>query len=101
MLSKEQIKKILIKNNDILKKKYRLIRIGLFGSYALSMQTEDSDIDLIVELKRGVGLIQFVRLQEELSYLLWNKKTDLVTESALKPLIKEKILSEVEWVEGY
>jgi len=34
-------------------KKFEVMRIGLFGSYAMNKQTDKSDIDILVEFEKG------------------------------------------------
>jgi len=94
---KEEIKKILTENKDLLKS-YRVKRIGLFGSYVKGQQREDSDIDVLVEVE-GLSLLDFVGLELRLSEI-FGKKVDLVSIKALKPYIKPYILKEVEYLEG-
>lgn len=53
----------------------------------------DSDVDLLVEFSRPIGLFEFVRLQRELSQILGHR-VDLVTPAALKPQLRDRILGE-------
>ncbi|MCF6093281.1 nucleotidyltransferase family protein [Microaerobacter geothermalis] len=69
--------------------------MGVFGSYARNEQTDNSDIDILVEFSRPVGF-EFFDLKDYLESL-FNKPIDLVTVKALKPYIKEEILSEVQF----
>lgn len=57
--------------------------IGLFGSYARGENKADSDIDILVNLKSKITLLQLVKIERELSELL-GIKVDLLTEGALK-----------------
>lgn len=50
-LSHTEIMDILKNDKPFLRKEFGVINIGLFGSYAKGNQKEDSDIDLLVELK--------------------------------------------------
>ena len=50
-MTKEDIKKILSENKEILKR-YKVKSIALFGSYARNEQSEDSDIDFLVEFEQ-------------------------------------------------
>ena len=64
-------------------------RISVFGSYARGEETADSDIDLLIALKRPenrpvLGLIQFIKLEQELERKL-GRDVDLVTEDGLNP----------------
>jgi uncharacterized protein len=52
-----------------------------------------SDVDILVEFNRLVGLFEFVRLKMLLEELL-NRKVDLVTPDALHPALRDRILSE-------
>ena len=52
-----------------------------------------SDVDILVEFNRPIGLFAFLDLKEELEDLL-QRRVDLVTADALKPQMREKVLSE-------
>ncbi len=93
----EDVQKILRVHGKELSEKYGVKRIGIFGSYSRNEQRMDSDVDILVEFERPVGLITFVRLQEYLERLL-GVKVDLVTKGALKKRLKERILKEVKYV---
>ena len=93
----EDIQKILRAHRKELREKYGVRRIGVFGSYSRGEQRIDSDVDVLVEFERPVGLMTFVRLQEYLEELL-GIKVDLVTRGALKRRIRERILKEVKYV---
>jgi len=98
-MDKGEIKEILAADMAYLSREYGVERIGLFGSYVRNEQRSDSDIDLLVEFdsNRTIGLFRFVHLKNYLSDLL-GAKVDLVTPAALKPVIGERILSEVIFV---
>lgn len=51
MRSAEEILSILDHRKPELERRFGVRRIGLYGSYAQGRQTEQSDIDLVVELK--------------------------------------------------
>ena len=76
---------------------YGVNRVGLFGSYVREQQRKKSDIDILVSFSRDIDLFDFLDLREYLENRL-NQKVDLVMESALKPAIGKRILSEVEYV---
>jgi predicted nucleotidyltransferase len=61
-------------------------RLRLFGSHARDQARADSDIDLIADFSRPLGLRQFT-LQDEVSARL-GQKVELVTERALAPDIR-------------
>ena len=73
-----------------LQQEYAVKSIGLFGSFATGHYTDSSDVDIMVEFKRPVG-VEFI----DLSYLLekeLNRKVDVVSFKG----IKEKYLKEIE-----
>jgi len=95
MFDKTVLEARLREYKPILKDRYSVKKIGIFGSYVRNEQKEDSDIDIIVEFSGPVGF-QFIDLKLYLEEIL-NSKVDLVTPNALKPQIKEQILREVSY----
>lgn len=77
--------------------RYPVKKIGVFGSVARDEQTEESDIDLLVEFYKPVGFVTFMRLEHFLSERL-GRPVDLVTTDSLKPVIRQDVLSEVIYV---
>lgn len=70
-----------------------LMNPRVFGSVARGDEAEDSDVDLLVDVAPGVGLIGLARAQRELEELL-GVRVDLVPASDLKPGVAESVLSE-------
>lgn len=85
------IQEILASEKQSLAVKYGVSKIGVFGSFVFGDFTKKSDIDLLVEFSRSVGLFQFLDLQEYLSDKL-GRKVDLVPKDSLKKYIKKDIL---------
>ncbi|MGV8127650.1 MAG: nucleotidyltransferase family protein [Methanothrix sp.] len=92
-----EIQEILRQKKPILRERFKVKEIGIFGSFVRGEEKDTSDLDILVELERPVGLIKFVGLRNYLSDEL-GEKVDLVTKSALKPRIKKNILSEVVYI---
>jgi uncharacterized protein len=67
--------------------------LAVFGSMSRGEATPQSDIDLLVEFSRPVGLLAFIRLRRRLADIL-GRRVDLVTPRALRPAWRERILSE-------
>jgi predicted nucleotidyltransferase len=68
-------------------------RVRLFGSYARDEARPDSDIDLIVEITKPLGLDYF-RIEDELSKKL-GAKVEMTTDGALRNrVIRRHALSE-------
>ena len=87
----EEIKRILMEHKSEIREKYGVVIVGVFGSYARGEQKETSDVDIIVELERPIGL-RFFELYDYLENIL-GTKVDVLTLSALKqkPLLWEKV----------
>ena len=93
MDTKEGIKETLKRCKPILREKFKVKEIGIFGSYVRGEESEESDVDILVEFAEPIGW-EFIDLVEYLEEIL-GRKVDLVTVRALKPQIKDKILKEV------
>ena len=96
-MGKKEIIKIIRNNKPEMESHYGVQRLGLFGSYVGEKQRKKSDIDILVTFKRDIDLFDFLDLRKYLEDQL-HVKVDLVMESALKPAIGKRILSEVEYV---
>ena len=87
----------LKENKDLLKERFNVKEIGIFGSFVRGEQKETSDLDILVEFEGRVSLFEMVRLERFLSELL-GEKVDLVMKNSLKPRIGKHILREVVYV---
>jgi len=78
---------------------YGITEIGIFGSYVKGLETSQSDIDILIDIKRPatIGLLELIEIENELSEEL-NTKVDLVIKSDLKPAIGKQILKEVQYI---
>jgi len=77
-----------------IKEKYSVSYLGIFGSYVRGEQTNNSDLDVLVEFNETPGLLKYIELEYYLSDLL-GVKVDLVTRTGLKPIVGKHILNEV------
>ena len=91
-LSRHKVLSILAEQRSLLDQ-YGVRSISLFGSVARNEATDESDIDLLVEFAKPIGLFQFVALKRRLEELL-GRAVDLATRSSLKPQLRERILKE-------
>ncbi len=80
----------------MLKKKYHLKSIGVFGSFSRQAQTAKSDVDVLVEFAKPVGF-EFIDLADELEELL-NHKVDLVSRNAIKPRLLKSVEEDLIYV---
>jgi len=95
MMTKNEILSKLKELKPYLAKKYAVKEIGLFGSFADESATENSDIDLLVELYQPTGW-RFFSLEIYLEEI-FGRKIDLVTKNALRERMKESILNQVNY----
>jgi len=72
---------------------YGLRNPRLFGSVARGEEGPDSDLDLLVDVPEGVGLVTLGRCQAELEVLLGGA-VDLVSAGDLKPGVVAEVLAE-------
>lgn len=96
-MGKREIIKIIRNSKPEMESRYGVKRLGLFGSYVREKQRKKSDIDILVTFNRDIDLFDFLDLRDYLESQL-RIKVDLVMESALKPAIGKRIMSEVEYV---
>jgi len=68
--------------------------VGLVGSMARGEATADSDIDLIVRFTKPQTLIEMIMLEQQLEAAL-RRDVDLLTEAALSPYLRERMLDEL------
>ena len=95
MLTKDQILSKLKELKPSLYSEYAVKEIGIFGSYAAGNPSDDSDIDIIIELDRPIGWKYFaLELYLEKTF---GRKIDLVTKNALKDQIKDNILNQINY----
>lgn len=92
-----EIKKKLKDSDKILKEKFSIKKIGIFGSYARGEQKKRSDVDILVEFFEEPSMFGFIRAERYLTNLL-GCKVDLVMKDSLKPAIGKHILEEVTYV---
>ena len=69
--------------------------LAVFGSVARGEDTPESDIDLLVKLKKPIGLWDFIRLEDDFVEV-FGRKVDLATEESLHPLIKQNVLKDLK-----
>ena len=76
--------------------KYGLKSMAVFGSATRDDFRPDSDVDIMVELERPIG-IEFVSLADELESIV-ERKVDLVTRGSIKERYMPYILPDLKYV---
>ncbi|MBU4232121.1 MAG: nucleotidyltransferase family protein [Desulfobacterales bacterium] len=67
--------------------------VRLFGSVARGETTATSDLDLLIDMEPGRSLLDIVAIKQDLEELL-GCKVDVVTEAAISPYLRDKVLHE-------
>lgn len=93
-MSKEKVAELLREKYPYLVSEYGVRRIGLFGSYAKGTPSETSDVDVVVEFARPIGL-RFVEFAEYLESLL-GKRVDVLTPAGVQGIRIARIAEEIE-----
>lgn len=97
MISKEEILRILEQLKEEMVDKYKIERIGLFGSFIKGGQKENSDIDILVEFGKEADLFDFLGLSLFLEEAL-KQKVDVVSKASLREELRETVLKEVAYL---
>lgn len=97
MKNLKQMENKLEELKPFLRERFKVKKIGIFGSYRRGKQRKGSDLDILVEFEEEPSLFKFLELEEHLSKIL-KRKVDLVMKSALKPYIGKHILREVIYI---
>lgn len=74
-------------------RRYGARNVRVFGSVARGEARADSDIDLLVDMEPGRSLLDLAGLVVDLRDML-GRKVDVVTESGLYWLLRQRILAE-------
>ena len=88
----ESIQEIKEKITPILQR-YGIKKAAIFGSLAKGKAKISSDVDILVEIKGDMSLLDFIGIKIELEEAL-KMRVDLVEYDTIKPIIKERILAE-------
>ncbi len=74
-------------------KKFGIHSLSIFGSVARDQAHKNSDVDILVDFEKPIGLFEFARLKIYLEEIL-ERPVDLVTPEALRQEMREEILQE-------
>ena len=99
MIQRQEVLNYLSTNKEMFYKQFNIIKIGIFGSYARNEQTENSDIDIIIEMPRGTeDIFEKKQLLKDMLKTQFHREVDICRERAIKPLFKEMILKDTIYV---
>jgi predicted nucleotidyltransferase len=91
------IKKIIRDHKALLRDRYNINRIGVFGSYTRGDTHSGSDVDVLVEFSEPISLIQLVSLENYLTDIV-GLKVDVVPKDDIRKELKDTILKDAVFV---
>ena len=98
-MKKADILLYLSEHKDEFYTKFNITKVALFGSYARDEATEDSDIDIMIEIEKETQNIHDKKEAfRDLIESALQKKVDIAREKYLKPLAKEAIEKDICYV---
>jgi predicted nucleotidyltransferase len=74
-------------------KQHGIKKAAIFGSFVKGEVKSSSDVDVLVEIKSDMSLLDYIGIKLELEEAL-KMRVDLVEYDTIKPIIKERILAE-------
>jgi predicted nucleotidyltransferase len=76
-------------------RRHGVVYAGLFGSQARDEATPESDVDVLVRFGDRRSLIDLVRIERRIEEVI-GVSVDLVTENALSPHLRDRVLEDLE-----
>ncbi|HAX61712.1 MAG TPA: nucleotidyltransferase [Elusimicrobia bacterium] len=93
----KEIKDIIQTHKDELRQKYKVKKIGIFGSYVRGIQTSKSDVDILVSFNETISLLKLAGLEMYLEDIL-GIKTEVVPKEDIRRELKNNILQSVVYL---
>lgn len=93
-MTKNELLEIIRKEIIYLNEEYGVKRIGVFGSFAHGNATDSSDVDIVVEFERPIGL-KFVEFSEYLEKII-GRKTDVITPAGIDGIRNKRIAQSIQ-----
>jgi len=93
MVTLNEIKEKIDSKREHLIIDYNVNNISVFDSYAKNNQTDESDLDLLVEFTKPISLLNLIALENYLSDLL-ELKVDLLPKDNIRKELEETIINE-------
>lgn len=99
MITKAEILDYLETKKADLESEFQVTKIGLFGSYAREEQTENSDIDLLIEFAPGTKSLSDKKDKiRSMFKAQFQREVDLCREKYIKPYFRSQILQSAIYV---
>ncbi len=98
MTTKENIIEMLKKHKPEFSK-FGIRNVGLFGSYLRNEQSENSDIDLLIDFEpEKENFDNYMAVYDLIEDIFKHEKIEVITKNGLSPYIGPKIIKEVMYV---
>jgi len=99
MVTSQHILAFLRQHKKLFSEQFNIVKIGIFGSYARNEQTENSDIDILIEMPPETENIFEKRLMlKDFLSKHFSKSVDVCHIRAIKPIFREMILKDAIYV---
>lgn len=89
-MKRDEVLRTLAHHRNELHERFSVKSLALFGSVVRGEATDTSDVDLLVEFDRPIGLLHLIGTEQYLEKLL-GIKVDLVLKRAVHPELREEI----------
>ncbi len=93
-MTKNELLETIRQQIAYLNEEYGVKRIGVFGSFAYGNATDSSDVDIVVEFERPIGL-KFVEFSEYLEKMI-GRKTDIITQAGINGIRNKRIAQSIQ-----
>lgn len=93
-MSTEEIMDVLAREIDSLRREYGVKDLSVFGSAARDELSSESDVDIVVDFDGPATIERYLDVKEHLEEVL-DRDVDLVTRTALKPRLLDRIKGEM------
>lgn len=93
-MTRSEVSRLLAEHRTELRDTFGVKSLALFGSVVRDEATATSDVDLLVEFDRRVGLFHLMDTEEFIRGLLGADKVDLVLRRSVLPELKDEIFAE-------
>ena len=93
-MNRSEVCRLLTEHRAELRERFAVKSLALFGSVVRDESTAESDVDLLVEFDRRIGLFHLMDTEEFIRGLLGVEKVDLVMRRSVLPELKEQVFAE-------
>jgi predicted nucleotidyltransferase len=93
-MNRSEVSQLLAEHRTELRERFSVRSLALFGSVVRDESTAASDVDLLVEFDRRVGLFHLMDTEEFIRGLLGVERVDLVLRRSVLPELKDEVFAE-------